>query len=243
MRVIRADHDHRIAIAGVPGLVQRPVNIDRSQTDFANLRSLRVYQFDRGITIDGHAEEDEVFVVVMNGSVEFTVSGDNSGQDSRSFALSGASDANSEPCAAYLPPESAYRLIPRTDAEVAYARATPSRGNPGKVFAPHRRMSTAGTSVLLREKTYAQRLRLRLVQIKAIQQEIDFKPILESEDICEALVHIRTVPAEGIVTITTVEGDRIPLNSWDTVAVAPGDLPMLRFAEGSSGLALVVLAI
>ncbi len=57
----------------MPGLARRPVDIDQSQTGFANLRSLRIYRFDAGSVIDGHAEEDEVFVVVMAGSVELTM--------------------------------------------------------------------------------------------------------------------------------------------------------------------------
>ena len=59
--------------------VQRPVDIDRSQTGFANLRSLRIYRFDKDSVIDGHAEEDEVLIVMMAGSVELTMMDHNAG--------------------------------------------------------------------------------------------------------------------------------------------------------------------
>ena len=242
MKLIKADHDRRVEIPGVPNLVSRPVDIDKSQTGFTNLRSLRIYRFDADSVINGHAEEDEVLIVVMAGSVELTMSESNSGDNPRAFTLSAASDSHSNPCAAYLPPDAAYRLIPRGDAEVAYARATPASGRPPTVFNSHVRLDHAGVAVLLQEAAYAQRLRIRLVQIKATQHEIAVMPIEKSEDVCETLVHVRTVPDEGVATITRADAEPTPLESWDTVAVTPGDRPTLRVAMGSSALVLVVLA-
>ncbi len=251
MKLIKADHDRRLEIPGVPNLVRRPVDIDQSQTGFANLRSLRIYRFDADSVIDGHAEEDEVLIVVMAGSIELTMSENNSPDSQqnspRPFTLSAANDSHSNPCAAYLPPHAAYRLIPRGDAEVAYARATPAVGRPPNVFnsqirSDQVRLDHAGVAVLFEESTYPQRLRLRLVQIKATQHEIAVTPIAELEDMCEALVHLRTAPTERVATIMSTDARTTPLESWDTVSVTPGDHPTLRVAMGSSALVLVVLA-
>ncbi len=243
MKLIKADYNRRIAIPGVPELVQRPVDIDPTRTGFANLRSLRIYRFDAESTIEGHAEEDEVLVVVLAGSIEFTVSGDNSGEEPRPLTLSAASEAHSDPCVAYLPPGSAYRLLAKTDAQVAYARATPASGPPSKAFTPRGRTDAEGITVLLEEKAYAQRLRLRLVQINASGDDVEFTPIEESEAMLEALVHVRTTPTEAAATISNAESGPILLQSWDTAAVAPGDLPTLHIAKRSSALILMVLAI
>ena len=243
MKVIKADHDRRIAIPGVADPVLRPVDIDPSRTGFASLRSLRIYRFDNGSTIDGHAEEDEVFVVVMAGSIELTVTGDNSGEEPRPTMLSSVSNSNADPCVAYLPPHSAYRLIAKTDADVAYARATPASGNPSAVFTARGRMDAPGVTVLLEEETYAQRLRLRVVHINADRDGVDLRPLRESETMCEALIHIRTVPTEEVATITSVAHDPIQLKSWDTAVVNPEDSPTLYIATNSSALILLVLAV
>ncbi len=101
----------------------------------------------------------------------------------------------------------------------------------------------AGITVLLEETAYPQRLRLRLVQIGAAQNDVAFAPIDESEAVCEALVHVRTVPAEVAVAIAEPDAEPILLESWDTAALAPGDRPVLRIAAGSSVLVLIVLAV
>jgi len=243
MKLIKADHDRRLEIPGVPGLARRPVDIDRSRTGFTNLRSLRIYRFDAQSVINGHAEEDEVFVVVMAGSVELNVSEANSPGGPHSFLLSAAGASGNLPCVAYLPPDSAYQLIPQTDADVAYARATPVGCRASTVFAPRPRGGAVGVTALLEETTYARRLRVRLVQIDASQDNVVFKPVQESESLCEALVHVRTAPAEGVATITTFGAGPTELNSWDTASVAPGDHPALCVASQSSALVLVVLAV
>ncbi len=248
MKLIKADFERRLALPGVPGLVQRPVDIDRSQTSFANLRSLRIYRFHAGSTIDGHAEEDEVFVVVLTGSIDFTASGDTSGE-SRTFTLSAVeSGSPASACVAYLPPQAAYKLFANSDAEVAYARATPASGNRAQAFSPRGWTDAAGVTVLLEEKTYAQRLALRLLQVNATQGDLDFESVLDlgptgnAGSPGEALIHVRTTPAEKVVTVTDGEGGPIRMDSWDTLAVAPRDRPTIHVASQSSALVLVVLA-
>ena len=242
MKLLKADDQRRVEIPGVSDPVRRPVDIDTTQTAFTNLRSLRIYCFDADSVINGHAEEDEVLIVVVAGSVELTMSESDMQVSSRPLLLSAASDSQSDPCAAYLPPHAAYRLIPRGNAEVAYARATPSGGRPATVFKAQASPDQFGVTVLLKENAYPQQLRVRLLQIKALQQEISFTPIEDPEGMCEALVHIRTVPAERGATLTDADRRTSPLESWDTLAVAPGDRPTVRVAMGSSALVLVVLA-
>jgi hypothetical protein len=243
MKLIKADHQRRIEIAGVPEPVERPVDIDRSQTGFANLRSLRIYRFDNGSVIDGHAEEDEVLIVMMAGSVELSMMDQNSGDSPRPLTLSAASDTQGDPCVAYLPPHGGYRLIPRSNAEVAYARATPAGGPPPHVFGSHPVSDHSGVTLLVEENNYLQRLRLRLLQVTAAQKDISVLPIQRSEDRCEALVHVRTAPAEGVASITREGATVTSLASWDTVTVLPGECPALSFKAGSSALVLVVLAV
>lgn len=244
MKLIKADPNRRVEIAGLPVAPRRPVDIDKSHTGFARLRSLRIYRFDVDSVIHGEAEEDEVLIVVMAGSIELTMSGGHSADSSPPVTLTAASGSQGAPCAAYLPPGAAYRLTALSDAEVAYARATPAAGPPPNVFPSQVRKDDAVVAFLLEEAAYPQQLRLRLVQISAGESEIAFTPIGESEDMCEALIHVRTVPAEGVATITRAAAKAEPaaLESWDTVGVMPGDRPTLHLAMESSALVLVVLA-
>jgi KduI/IolB family len=243
MKLIRADHQRRIEIAGVPEPVQRPVDIDRSQTGFANLRSLRIYRFDKDSVVNGHAEEDEVLIVMMAGSVELSMMEQKSGDSPRPLTLSAASDSQDDPCVAYLPPHGGYRLVARSDAEVAYARATPARGPKPQVFRSQPLRDHSGVTLLVEENEYPQRLRLRLLQVTATQKDISVLPIQRWEDRCEALVHVRTAPAEGVATIRQQGATVIPLASWDTVTALPGEFPALSFKAGSSALVLAVLAV
>ncbi len=82
MKLIKADPNRRVEIAGLPVAPRRPVDIDKSHTGFARLRSLRIYRFDVDSVIDGEAEEDEVLIVVMAGSIELTMSGGHSADSS-----------------------------------------------------------------------------------------------------------------------------------------------------------------
>ena len=242
MQLIKADHDRRLELPGVPTPVRRPVDIDRQLTNFANLRSLRIYRFDAQSVINGHAEEDEVFVVVLAGSVEFSVEEAASAGEWRTFKLSAAGSSNEGSCVAYLSPHATYRLTPETDADIAYARATPVGGRPSTVFPRSNSGDAHGISVLFEEQAYAQRLRLRLVQIHASEDSVTFTPVRDSESGFEALVHIRTVPAERVATVAS-RSESIQPDSWDTVAVALAECPTLSIAKGSSALVLVVLAV
>ena len=222
--------------------MRRPVDIDQSRTGFATLRTLRIYRFDAESVINGHAEEDEVFIVVLNGSVDLTMRSDNWPDSQRHFRLAAASESLNATCAAYLPPHAAYQLIPRSDADTAYARATPVGSRPPMVCIPRVREKSAGVTVLLDETTHAERLRIRLLQIDTQQVDVALAPIRESETLCEALVHIRTVPAQGVATMTRADAAPMTIDSWDTVSVAPGDSPTLRIVTGSSALAFITMA-
>ena len=242
MKLIKPDHNRRLEILGVPGLARRPVDIDRARTGFANLRSLRIYQFDAQSVINGHAEEDEVFVVVLAGSVALRVSEADSTGGSQCFTLSAASSPHREACAAYLPPHSAYRLTPkpmRTRVCAGDPRWCSSRP---AAFTPSARRNADGATVLLEEDTHAQRLRLRLTEIDARRGDVAFTPVEESESSREALVHVRTVPAEGVASIEAPGAGPTQLDSWDTVSVDPGEHPIMCILMRSSALVLVVLA-
>ena len=73
MKLLQADHDRRLEIPGVPGLACRPVDIDAAKTGFEDLRSLRIYRFEPEGVIEGHAEEDEVYVVLLAGSAKLVI--------------------------------------------------------------------------------------------------------------------------------------------------------------------------
>ncbi|GAC1496996.1 MAG: hypothetical protein NVS1B6_02450 [Steroidobacteraceae bacterium] len=242
MILLKADHERRVEIAGVPGLVRRPVDIDQSRTGFKALRTLRIYRFDAHSTINGHAEEDEVFIVVLTGSVDMMINSGQCPDGERQFTLAAASDSHNDACAAYLPPHASYRLVPRFEADIAYVRATPTNGRAARIFTPTPLGSTVGVTELLDEPTYAERLRLRLVHMHARQTEITLAPIRQSEAMCEALVHLRTVPAASAATIMQTGAAPAILDSWDTFSVAPGDTPTLRIATDSSAVALITMA-
>lgn len=243
MRLIKADFNRRLEIPGVPDPVQRPVDIDKSQTGFVGLRSLRIYRFDVGSVIDGHAEEDEVLIVVLSGNIELTMSEEDSLDKSVPFTMSAADEGHNHPCVAYLPPHGSYRLAARSNAEVAYARATPAGGRAPRVFRSHARSSTDGLELLFEEANYAERLRLRLISIHANERQIDFAPVEVSENNFEALVHVRAMRPEMNTAIARTNAESIPLGSWDTLAISPGEHPTLAVTLGVSVFVLVVLAI
>jgi len=245
MKLIKADFDRRLSLAGVPEPVQRPVDIDRTQTGFANLRSLRIYRFLAQSVIDGHAEEDEVLIVVLHGTVDLTMSEGDSLHGKHPFTLS-AFGAESHPCAAYLPPNGAYKLIPRTDAEIAYARATPSgRGSLPRVFKSEFRQNSG---LLLEGMNYAERLRIRVLQVTGATKNRTLSPRKDAEANSEALIHVRTTPAARAAMIRNASipppesssPEPVALESWDTIAVAPGERPMLQFADGATAITLAV---
>ncbi len=232
MKVVKADYERRIELAGVATPVPRPVDIGQSQTGFSNLRTLRIYRFDSGSVIDGHAEEDEVFIVVLSGSVELTMSlGSEQGSPS---ILSGPNDSDGSACAAYLPPHAAYRLVPQSQADVAYARATPVGSRPPKVFPRSGTLHGKAVVTSLEETTYAEKLRFRLVQIDATRGQVIIPPMSELETTCEAFVHVRNAEAGATAMLPSSDSAFVLLDSWDTVALTPGERPMLRIGAGSA---------
>ncbi len=103
-------------------------------------------------------------------------------------------------------------------------------------------MDAPGVTVLLEENKYAQRLRLRLLQINTHRESAELSIFDEPESSQEALVHLQTVPAKGVARLVAADGDAVQLASWDTAAVSPGSRPILQVAERSSVFALLVLA-
>jgi hypothetical protein len=234
MKLIPADHNRRIDLPGVPEPVLRPVDIDKAKTGFESLRSLRIYHFDAASAIDGHAEEDEVMIVLLAGSIEITLIDVHSTGSSQTHTLSAVTEQQGAPCAAYLPPHAAYRLLALTGADVAYARATPETGPLARAFYAN---PNGSVELLWEELTYPKRLRVRVLQVRG---EAVITPIAESESGLEALVHVR---AEGDVTVTEAGSSPNPVSSWATVAVYPGERPALQVAKGAFALVLVVLAL
>lgn len=239
-RLFKADHDRRIELEGV-GPAARPVDIDQAQTGFAVLRTLRIYHFEPRAVIKGHAEEDEVFIVVLEGEIELQIRSEHWSSSERRFTLAAADKSVSVACAAYLPPHAEYSLTPRSGADVAYARALPTKSSAPAVFStlPHR--SGAGSSLLLDPEAYAQRLRLQLWYAEASENAADLAPVSSSTATSETLVHVRSTPARAV----TVEGHGLSgmtLDSWDTVGLSAGEQPMLRLAARSSAMSLIVSA-
>lgn len=238
MKRIPANFDRYIELDGV-GTTSRPVDIDQSVTGFATLRTLRIYRFEPGSVIDGHAEEDEVFIIVLSGSVELTMSVNSENVTSATLAVAG--DSANARCAAYLPPHAAYRLVPNSRADIAYVRATPAGSRPPSSFGPSFPQDSSGVTVLLDENSYAEKLRIRLVKIEALRDEATYSPIKQEETKCEALIHVRTMSAEAGVALEYAGSSPMVLDSWDTISVNPGERPTLRIAR-SSAFVLIALA-
>lgn len=241
MKVIHADHSAHVTIPGVAEPVQRPVSIDKPLAKLQTLRSLRIYRFKAGSVIAGHAEEDEVLIVVLAGSVELTL-WEGHGQRPRTFSLAAVTEAPGQPCAAYLCPGGEYTLAPNSQADVAYARATPPDGPPPQVFRSSAEINVQEIALVLQEERYARLLRIRILRIKAQAREVSFLPLEDEAHGREALVHIRSAPEAGAVTVSSGNQTPEPLASWDSIAIAPGERPAVRIAEGSSALILIVFA-
>ncbi len=242
MLLIKADHGRGVELAGVRGLVPRPVDIDQTATSFKALRTLRIYRFAPPAVIDGHAEEDEVFIVVLTGSVDLVMRCENWPDSGASFRLAAANAREAVACAAYLPRNAEYRLTPVVSAEVAYARTKPTGNRAPHILTSAPRVEDAGAVVLLEESTHAERLRCRLIQIDAGFQSVAVTPIRDFEEQSETLIHVRTRPARHSAMIETEGSPSTSLESWDTVALAPGSNPRLRISAGSSAVGFVVMA-
>ncbi len=242
MVVLKANHHRAVELAGVQGLVQRPVDIDQTHTGFDTLRTLRIYRFAPPQVIVGQAEEDEVYIVVLTGTVDLKVRSEHWSSNATEFVVTAANDRSHAACAAFLPPHAEYTLTPRTNSDVAYARARPATSREPGLFAAAPRLEEDGVCVLLDESKHAERLRIRLLHVGVGGRSSALTPIRESDPMGEALIHVRTAPAQSA---TQLEAPGMPasmLESWDTIAAAPGERPTLRVAPGSSATGLVVAA-
>ena len=238
MKRISADHGRTVDISGTP--FPRPVDIDQAQTGFKQLRSLRIYRFAAGSVIDGHAEEDEVLIVVLAGAIQLTLTGSGSAASPQTYVLKAATDPSGSPCVAYLPPEGQYQLLAKESAEVAYARATPADGPPPTVFYAQASPAGGEVSVLLEEFLYPRLLRIRLLEISSEAEPLTVQPLEAEKAASESLVHVRTRPEGGTVTMVDPNAETLSLSSWDTMALASGDKPTLAIAKESSALILIV---
>ncbi len=243
MKVIEANHERLYDIPGVPGLARRPVDIDAAKTGFGRLRSFRVYRFEAGLTIDGHAEEDEVFVVVTSGSVQIRIGRDESLVEADTHTLS-APDCRGENAAfvAYLPPRAVYELTPLTAADVAYARATPHGSAEPAIFESNSVDAGGGAVMLLDQRTHAERLRLQVRQVATGSSAITLDiPGSDAAD-AEALVHVQGSSARiGLGSLPGARPDA--LQSWDTLAFTPHEHATLNVAQGAEVLVLTVFAV
>lgn len=236
MTVIKADHDRRIPIHGAQGPVSRPVDIDQSITGFRDLRSLRIYRFDEGSVIDGDAEQDEVFVVVLAGSIEFTVRGTHPDH----FELAAAGGVPARGCVAYLPPRHTYRLKSHTGSEVAYARATPDAPREPRAFAPGLSPASPGVTVVIEEHAHAERLRLQLLHVDTRAGQRDVALFDDRPETDQLILHVRTQPEEGVATVFASDGASVTLRSWDSCALTRAERPHLHLATGATAVVLIV---
>lgn len=239
-KLFKADHDRRIELQGV-GPAPRPVDIDQAQTGFAALRTLRIYHFEPPAVIHGHAEEDEVFIVLLEGEIELQMRSEHWSLGESRFTLKAAEPGYSIACAAYLPPHAEYSLTPLTGADVAYARALPTVARAPAVFTTSPRRDGADPRRLLDQSTYAQRLRFQLWHAEAHETSTDLAFLDPPAATAETLIHVRSTPTRT-VTLEMPGESGFALDSWDTIAVSAGERPQLRLAARSRALSLIVSA-
>lgn len=238
--VLRADPSNKVDLAGV-GAVPRPVDIDASATGFQSLKTLRIYRFAPQGVIDGHAEDDEVIVVVLGGEIELQIRSDGWASSAARFALAAPGHPSGAPCAAYLPAQADYSLTPKTPADIAYARATPTHALPPVLFTPILRARTESGPDATDVRSPADRLRVQL-RIIATGDRESVLPLVDDLPVeREALVHVHTASADAI-TVGTSSESAVALASWDTLALPAGERPDLRIAPHSNGLLLLVSA-
>jgi hypothetical protein len=149
MQLIAPDPTRMIDLPGV-GPYPRPVDIDQSVTGFGRLVSMRIYTFASGTTIEGEAEDDEVYIVLLKGRARFEVSGEHDAE----YDLD-----ESGTRMVYLPMGHHYRLKPLAHAEIAYMRAKPKGVKPPKGFA------ASSVPEIVADPGHADTLGVRLIQI------------------------------------------------------------------------------
>ena len=240
MLIVRSDATRLIDIPGVPAPVRRPVDIDQANTGFSSLRTLRIYRFDAGAVIEGHAEEDEVYIVVLAGSIELTINTEEEEAPPETALLSAPSALREAACAAYLSPGSSYKLIATSETDVAYARATPRNVRSPKIFTTPEQGSGAGIHLLLEDTTCAERMSFGLLRIDATASPLSFSPAAREG---ERLIHV-TGDVPGLSTVVSKADGPNPerIYSGDTLVITPGDQPVINFAERSKCLVLTLTA-
>lgn len=244
MKVIVADHDRRYDLPGLPGSARRPVDVDASNTSFTSLRSFRVYRFQAGSVVDGHAEQDEVFVVVTAGSVEIKIGAEGCAEDAWTAHTLVAPTGNSTlPFVAYLPPQSMYVMTPQTTADVAYARATPIQRREAAVFSANATAESAGVTTLLRQHTHAERLRLTVTKLRADNDGMAIDLSDPADTTVDVLVHLQGSLSERVGTVRNQHGASLDVHSWQTLAFEPAERATLQTAPGVECLMLTVHAV
>ncbi|MBE7157158.1 MAG: 5-deoxy-glucuronate isomerase [Rhodospirillales bacterium] len=247
MRLIPADFERRIALPGVSEPVQRPVDIDRSVTGFAQLRSFRVYCFDAGTAIDGHAEEDEVFLILLSGTIRLKL-GATEGETSTALPVALRAPKRSAregvSCAVYLPPGGAYFLEATSDAVVAYARATPSfSGAMPKVFTAPPIQGHAAIESVFADQNYAERLQVRLYSLRTEAEDVAFSPGEDAGGDFEALLQVYSAQERALLHVGSAgQGDFSKLASFDSVAFRSAERPRVHLVSGVDAFLLLVLA-
>lgn len=210
MLIFSPDFDRRIMLPGA-GACPRPVDIDQRITQFSNLVSLRVYSFAKGVEINGEAEEDELFIVLVRGHVDVDVNSGAAG------AFSLRTDGGAR--AVYLPPHDVYSLRPGSDADVAYARARPLAGHarrPAAAFMP-----VADTLSVV---GYAESMDISLTRLAS---GASFAPEGIGGALPERLVHVRSNDG-GLAVVA----DR-RLADWETLGLGPAESVKMRAERGS----------
>jgi hypothetical protein len=216
MLIVRPDFARTIDLPGA-GLCRRPIDIDRSRTGFSNLVSLRVYSFAAGVGIDGEAEGDEVFIVLMRGAADIAISQD--GRTVGAFSLRREGGTR----IVYMPPHASYRLTAAADCDIAYARAEPSGTKLPEVrsFAPDAdRLDVAG---------HATGMNLALATVRAGE----VVGLCEDGQSPERFVHIRA----GDGTTATIGGDR--LGDWDTAVLHDDEMDLIEIETGTAEILTV----
>lgn len=239
--LLKADFARRVTLEGV-GPVPRPVDVDAAQTGFKALRTLRIYQFDTGAAVEGHAEEDEVFMVALTGAADLVLKSDRWSESAMHHNLEAPTDGVDVACAAYLPPHAEYVLTPRTACDIAYIRATPGVGRPPAILRSVFVADETGSHGLIDATGVAERLSMRLVQVKSAagSAELNLRGAAEMQQ--ESFVHLRTHPATGAAHIAVGAIAPQTLESWDTMALPSGETARLHVAAGASVLCLIVAA-
>ncbi|MBV9697962.1 MAG: 5-deoxy-glucuronate isomerase [Gammaproteobacteria bacterium] len=239
MRLIRPDAQRRIDLPGAPGPVPRPVDIGQAQTGFQVLRTLRIYRFEPGTRIEGHAEEDEVFIVALDGHVELDVRAPESPERHLVLAAADAA-APHAPCAVYLPAHGTYVLCAPGAAEIAYARATPRAARAPASFAPPQvPQRKADLPVVLDVGRHADRLRLQVLHGTPARGAARAELFGGGGSPGEALLHVRALGAAPQLAVRV--GARCEaLASGDTVVIGAGEPATLEVAAAEAVTALLV---